>query len=220
MSKINSTRSGCKDVFHAFLLKNANYKGRQEIPIIMPSKELPNKLIIFSKAINSTDYNQWVCFYEDDASFERIWNNPKKYLPILKKFNGVITPDFSLYRDMPLIMQEWNIFRSRAIGHWLQENGVNVLPNIRWGDSRTCKTSCLGISEYSTIVVGTVGCIKLLEDRKIFIEGLDKVVNYLHPTTIVVYGSAPDYIFGKYKDQGIKILQFDSDTARTFKENH
>lgn len=37
------------------------------------------------------------------------------------------------------------------------------------------------------------------------------MVNTLHLKTIVVYGTAPDAIFGKYKDAGIKVLQFDSD---------
>ena len=124
MSKINSSRSGCKDVFHAFLVKNAQYDGHLEIPIIKPQDDIPDKLILFSKILGCKDYDQWVCFYEDDASFERIWNRPERYLPILSKFKGVITPDFSLYRDMPLVMQQWNIYRGRAIGHWLQENGM------------------------------------------------------------------------------------------------
>ena len=62
-------------------------------------------MIAFSKAISSKDYEQWVHFYEDDHLFERLWNNPRKYLPILERFQGVILPDFSLYRDMPLVMQ-------------------------------------------------------------------------------------------------------------------
>ena len=46
----------------------------------------------------------------------------RKYLNILSKYGGVITPDYSLYRDMPLSMQIWNIFRSRALGSYLQSN--------------------------------------------------------------------------------------------------
>ena len=211
MSQINCNRSGCKDVFHAFLVKNAQYDGRLEIPIIRPQDEIPNKLILFSKILGCKDYNQWVCFYEDDASFERIWNRPERYLPILSKFKGVITPDFSLYRDMPLVMQQWNIYRSRAIGHWLQENGVRVIPNIRWGDARTYNTCCLGVSKNSIIAVGSHGCIKLLDERHHFAKGLDYVINRLQPKAIVVYGTAPDSIFGQYKDSGIVIRQISSE---------
>ena len=115
MSRINSARSGCKDVFRSFLVKNASYEGHLEIPRIEYGLYRPKKLIPFSKCISSSDYRCWVHFYEDDASFERIWNNPQKYLTVLKKYSGVICPDFSLYRDMPLVMQFWNIYRSRAI---------------------------------------------------------------------------------------------------------
>ena len=37
----------------------------------------------------------------------------------------------------------------------------------------------------------------------------DQFVNLLNPKAIVVYGAVPDAIFGKYKDAGIRILQFD-----------
>lgn len=211
MSKENSTRTGCKDVFHAFLVKNARYEGYLEIPCIEAEEELPSRIVPFSKTIGSKNYDAWVHFYEDDVSFERLWNQPNKYLPILKKFKGVITPDFSVYRDMPLVMQQWNIYRSRAIGHWLQESWIPVIANVRWGDERTYNLCCAGVPKHSTISVGSHGCMKLLQEREYFREGLAHVVENLFPKTIVVYGAAPNDIFGKYKDAGINILQFDSD---------
>ena len=172
MSRKNSSRSGCKDVFHAFLVKNATYDNPLEIPCLKIELRKPQKLIAFSKAIHSSDYDAWVHFYEDDTAFERLWNRPNTYLPIFKKFKGVISPDFSVYRDMPLVMQQWNIYRSRAIGHWLQENGIPVIPNIRFGDDRTFELSCAGINKHGVIAVGSHGCIKLLNERKYFINGL------------------------------------------------
>ena len=157
MSEENGARKGCKDVFRAFLVKNATYSGTFEIPSLPTSHDIPNKLIPFSKCIGSTEYDSWVHFYEDDASFERIWNTPNKYLPILQKFNGVITPDFSLYRDMPLAMQIWNTYRGKAIGNWLVENGVNVIPNVRWGDKRSFAFCCNGVGRNGTIAIGSHG---------------------------------------------------------------
>lgn len=211
MSKVNSTRSGCRDVFRAFLVKKAQFATDLEIPCIAPETSLPERMISFSKAISSTDYDQWVHFYEDDVSFERIWNYPEKYLPILRKFKGVISPDFSLYRDMPLVMQQWNTYRGRAIGHWLQKNGVPVLANVRWGDKRTYRLSCAGVAKGGIIAVGSHGCIKLVEERKFFAAGLAYVVKTLEPKTIIVYGTAPDSVFGEYRNAGIRIIQFDSE---------
>lgn len=185
MSKENSTRSGCKDVFHAFLVKNAQFDTELEIPCIKPESSIPQKLIPFSKAVGGTDYDCFVHFYEDDANFERLWNNPQKYLPILQKYKGVITPDFSLYRDMPLVMQQWNTYRSRAVGHWLQENGIPTIANVRWGDERTYDLCCAGVPKNSIIAVGSHGCIKLLQERPYFINGLDYAVQTLRPKIIL-----------------------------------
>ena len=150
------------DVFHAFLVENADYDGYYELPVIRTSDHLPDKVIIFSKAMSKTwdDFDCWVVFYEHDRDFERLWNKPRQYLDKLKKFKGIISPDFSLYRNMPLIMQMWNTNRSRAIAVWLQNNGVEVIPNVRFGDERTFSFCFDGIEENKTVAVGTHGCIK------------------------------------------------------------
>lgn len=213
MSQINCSRSGCRDVFHAFLVEKATYQGFLEMPEISPVDFIPERLTPFSKSISSKDYQSWVHFYEDDANFERIWNNPKKYLPILKRFAGVISPDFSLYRDMPLVMQYWNIYRSRAIGRWLQDNGLNVITNVRFGDHRTYDACCYGVPRQSTIAIGTHGCIKIKEEKRFFSEGLAQIVQRLSPKTIVVYGAVPESIFKEYIDKGINVLHYASDIA-------
>ncbi len=122
-----------KDVFNSFIVRNATYDGKEEIPRITTSNLLPEKVISFSNAIRSKDFDCWVHFYEHDKNIERFWKNPTRYLPILKRFKGVISPDYSLYYDMPLSMQIWNTYRGKALAHWLQENGVEVIPNVRWG---------------------------------------------------------------------------------------
>jgi|LSQX01.2.fsa_nt_gb hypothetical protein len=218
MSLINSQRKGYRDVFNSFLVSLAYYAGTFEFPIIQPTYWIPNRLIAFSKAVSNTDYDQWIHFYEDDYRFERIWRNPRQYLNVLKRYNGVILPDFSLYRDMPLVMQLWNIYRSRAIGFWLQLNGIKVIVNIRFADKRTYRYCCDGVAKHCVIALGTHGTLKNKEDRRYFCEGLAAVIKRLEPAAIVVYGSAPEDIFGPYKKAGIKIIQFPSDYSISHKE--
>lgn len=115
--------------------------------------------------------------YEDDYRFERIWRNPRQYLNVLKRYNGVILPDFSLYRDMPLVMQLWNIYRSRAIGFWLQLNGIKVIVNIRFADKRTYRYCCDGVAKHCVIALGTHGTLKNKEDRRYFVKDLLQLLN-------------------------------------------
>ena len=211
MSSNNSTRRGCKDVFHAFLVEGADFAGELEIPRTEYTDAIPERLIPFSKAVSGHDFDAWVHFFEDDSAFERLWNNPNRYLPILQRYRGVIMPDFSLYRDMPLVQQQWNVYRSRAIGHWLYKNGVPVIPNIRFGDERTYELCCCGVPRGGTIAVGSHGCIKITRERECFQRGLAYVVERLQPQTIIVYGTAPDAVFGRYRKAGIRIIQFESD---------
>lgn len=217
MSISNGDRKGCKDVFHAYFVEDAEYDGEWEMPFIEAETATPRRIISFSKAMRTDDYDQWVHFYEDDVNFERLWNRPWVYLPKLKKFKGVISPDFSLYRDMPLIMQAWNTYRNRATGHWLQSNGIKVIPNVRWGDERTYEFCCLGIRNKSIIAIGTHGTLKRKLDRQYFEKGLEYVVSEVEPLIIIAYGAVPEDIFKKYRDAGIIIIPFESDFAKSHK---
>ena len=206
MSKINCKRGGCVDVFHASILKDARYDGEYDFPVLKEEHEIPRKLIPFSRALREDkDFNQWVCFYEDDFLFERIWNRPARYLDRLSKFSGIITPDFSLYYDLPLAMQLWNIFRSRALGRWFQRQGIKVIPNIRFGDQRTFECCCAGISKHSVIAIGTLGCLKVKAYRETFINGINYVADRLEPEAIIFYGAPPDNV-SELKKKGINVI--------------
>lgn len=118
---------------------------------------------------------------------------------------------------MPLVVQAYNTYRGRALGHWLQENGVRVIPNIRFGDERTYDFCCAGITPGETIAIGSYGCIKDREDRRYFKQGLSFVMDTLHPKRLIVYGDAPGDIFLEYRNRGVLIQQFDSEFAKTRK---
>ena len=217
---MNNEKFNNYDVFHAFLVENADFDGYIELPVIKTSDKLPEKVVTFSKAMSKSwsDFDCWVVFYEHDKEFEKLWNNPKQYLDKLKKFKGVISPDFSLYRNMPLVMQMWNTYRGRAVACWLQNNGVEIIPNLRFGDERTFSFCFDGIEENKTVAVGTHGCIKRKEDKIFFKIGLARMVQRLSPKIIIVYGSAPDNIFKPYRDMGIKIIAFESEFSKSRKQ--
>ena len=198
--------------------RNLTYEGEIEIPILQPTESIPNRLISFSKAMKTDDFDQWVHFYEYDRGFERIWNRPNYYLEKLKKFKGVVTPDFSLYRDMPLVMQQWNTYRGKALGHWWQTKDLTVLPNVRFSDEHSFEFCCYGVPMHCPIAVGTHGCLRIREERELYKRGLEAIVQRLKPSYIIVYGAAPEDIFSCCLEANIPILQFDSEFARSRKE--
>lgn len=211
MSKVKSHCSSCKDVFNSFLDIGAVYDGYFDIPCVRARDVVPGKLISFSKALKTSDYDQFVHFYKHDAGFERVWRSPKRYLPVLRRFAGVITPDFSLYRDMPIADQIYNTRRGKRLGSWWQYNGLTVLPNVRFSNERSYSFCCDGVSIGSTICIGSHGCLRAIEDRSYFKRGLEFVVFRLKPKRIIVYGATPSDVFSVCYEQEIEIVQFDSE---------
>ncbi|MDO4605646.1 MAG: DUF4417 domain-containing protein [Helcococcus sp.] len=211
MIKYQIKRKPCKDVYKSYLVEDAKYDGMYEIPIIKSiNYKKPKNLILYSDKNLNPNKEDWICFYEDDYKINSLWNCPRKYINILSKYGGVITPDYSLYRDMPLAMQIWNIYRSRALGYFLQNNGIKVIPNIRFSDERTFDVTCAGIEKNSTIAVSTHGLMKIKKEKYLFKNGLDYIINKLSPQTLLVYGTTPEDIFSEYEKQGIEVLTYRS----------
>jgi len=197
------------DVFKSSLIEDAYFSPVYEFPLVKSTNFKPDKAIPFEKA-SSKQLDQWVHFYTHDYKFERVWNDPNRYLPIFKRFEGVITPDFSLYRHLPLAMQIWNTYRNRALAFWLQNNGIDIILNVRWGDERTYDFAFEGIEQGGTVAVSTNGCIQNKTDRDYFKKGLAKMVEVVKPNTIVNYSCTPEDIFGQYKEQGIEVVQIEN----------
>ena len=121
------------DGYPSWLVRAATFDAMLDMPrMALPKRiEIPRNLIPISKTAYSVNHTEYVHFYEYDMFFKDFLNHPETYIERLYRFPGVITPDCSLYRDMPLILQMVNTYRNRAIGCYLQEQGMNVIPNVR-----------------------------------------------------------------------------------------
>lgn len=193
------------DGFRADLVETAFFDGVLEIPCIKKPEKIviPKGIVPFSERHKSKNYEDFVGFYEYDRKFSEVLLATDDYLEDLKKFEGVISPDCSLYRDMPLCLQIANTYMNRAVGHYLQTHGIYVIPNIRWGDERTYTTielpekiAFLGIEKKSIVSIGTYGCVKRKEDKFYFRDGLEAMLDELEPSVVIVYGSMPKQVFG------------------------
>ena len=199
-----------KDCYYSRLVEFAHFDGIMEIPYISRPNEfiIPEGLVPFSKRHYCSNSNYFICFYENDDEFIDFLISPEKYLDDLKKFAGVILPDPSLDYDMPLIVQLYHVYLSRAIGIWLQQNDIYAVVNVRWGDERTYTTNFipemvpfLGIEQDSIIAIGTYGCSQGAEELEHLRNGLNVLIEQCHPRYVLVYGSFPKKIFQKYASQ-------------------
>ncbi len=187
--------------------------GNYCMPFLTSANELPERLVSFANRYKSETKDSWLHFYLDDSKFECLWNNPESYLSTFRNVLGIIGPDYSVYRNMPPEIQRRNIYRNRAIVAWLNGLGIKVIPNIRWGDTNTYQLCCSGVKQGSMVAVSNHGCYSDAYDKRKFKEGFYFMIDSIHPSGLVVYGTLPDYIGEECKKAGINLKHFLSDFA-------
>lgn len=170
--------------------------GFWELPTLRREDAVPDDLIGFNYVMN-TDVSEFgVHFYVDDYQFERVWNDPDKYIPYLQQAQCVLMPDFSLYMDMPLPMKLWNVYRSRVMAHYWQRHGLKVVPSLTWADEKSFKYCFEGIPKGSIVAVSTVGVKNSDEAVKVWFAGMDAAMKKIQPSMVLLYGGDIGYDFG------------------------
>lgn len=185
-------------------------------PTIQPCHAIPKRLVTFMVADSERHGDAFCHFFIDDYRFERLWNDPRGYLPILRRYAGVIGPDFSTYTDMPKPMQQWNAYRCRALEAYWQRQGITVIPNVQFGQRDTWEWAFDGMPRRSVLCTSCVGLYKDREGRSNFVRGMEECVGALEPTALVMYGHEIPFDAG-----GIPVLWYanDNDKRMTDRRN-
>lgn len=170
--------------------------GFYQMPLIRACKSVPSELIGFNYMLTTEPRTGLgIHFYVDDYQFERVWNDPESYCDKLAEFDYVLTPDFSLYIDMPMAMKIWNVYRSRLIGQLLQDKGMRVIPTLSWAEDTTFQFCFDGIEPGGVVSVSTIGVKRDEAAAEIWKNGMDEAMRRLTPSTVVVYGGDIGYKF-------------------------
>ena len=98
-----------------------------------------------------------------------------------------MTPDYSLYAEMPRRLQLKNVAQNRWCGAYWQDKGLTVIPTISWGLSQSFDFCFEGVEKGSVVAVGTVGCRRA---KLNFMRGYDKMLEIIQPQAIICYGGA------------------------------
>lgn len=208
-----------RDVYLSYLIVNARRTKTDEYPIIeewMVATEPPKEIIQWDRRCDVVNFKTTaISFYCCDPGFQPILNNPKKYVDKLKEYQCTIGLDASPFDNMPLVVQKSQIFINLACTYYFGSQGIKIIPNVRLGDDRTL-SSLEAYPKHTLIAIGTHGFTKTLDNRRIFAEQVQKIIDALEPAGICVYGPASDYIFGYARLREIPIYQYDS---YTMKEN-
>lgn len=184
-----------------------------QMPIIRNDGFVPDRLIGFNYAKSSKDKACGIHFFIDDYQFERTWNDPEKYVDVLKDYECILSPDFSLYMDMPMPMKIWNIYRSRQIGAYYQNCGLKVIPTISWAEVSTFQFAFKGIEKGSVVAVSTIGVKEDENALKTWAAGMEAMIEQIEPSIILCYGGKLDFDY-----KGIEVKYYDNAVLKDWKE--
>jgi len=210
MTKERKERVGIKrlDLYNLSLINDLELTSKNNMPITRATHSVPKSLVPFNVALSSiVDKNSFVHFFIDDYLFDRVWRNPKRYLSVLSQYKGIIAPDFSLYRDMPIAMQIWNTYRNRVLSAYYSKCGIDVIPCVGWSDERSYGFCFEGLPKYSVVAVSTNGCLVGKENAFYFTMGFNQMIKILKPTTILSYGRPLTSLYNNCKT---RIILYDS----------
>ena len=157
-------------------------------------------------------------FFLDDYQFNRLWNRPDKYIPLLSKFKYVLSPDFSMYTDYPKAMQMWKHYQKHWLGAYMELFGIKVIPTVGWSDKDSFKWCFDGEPRNSIVAVSSIGTQKDKESKQLFLEGYNKMLEVLKPTKILFWGNIPNEIdksnvihMGYIMDEKFKLMRENSE---------
>lgn len=208
------------DGFQQYLTEGATFVGAAGISMLMAldNAQVPRDIIPFTKARSSANKRQYVHFYQHDKEFSVVLTATKRYLDLLKMYDGVITPDCTMMINQSPCLQQANTYMNRAVGFYLQKNGIPVIPNIRWSDESSFEYCFLGVHKGSMVSVSTHGCIKSKEQKRMFKIGLEAMLDAIQPEIVLVHGKMPDEVFSSFKNQ-VTFHRYASEFERTHEKD-
>jgi len=138
---------------------------------------------------SSSGRTKTVHFFLDDYKFDEVWKMPERELERLSQYSQLLSPDFSVYNDMPEPIKLFNTFKNRWCASFWQYNKQLVIPTISWGDEHTFNYCFDGIEEGCVVAVSTVGN---KNNQEKFMHGFEQMCKVIRPPIVLNYGTQFD----------------------------
>lgn len=151
-----------------------------------------------------------VHFFLADYVFERLWNNPERYISVFQRYRAIVSPDFSQYPNMPRVMQMWNHYRKMWLSQYYASHGIKVIPAPCWSDEASFEYCFDGMPKKSCLCISTAGCVSNKQVFKAFMKGYEKTLEVLQPSQLIIYGIAPPEVRQLFPE----LVQVDTDQKK------
>ena len=150
-----------------------------------------------AKKDDNENKDKTIHFFTYDWKFEKVYQNADEELEKLKQYYAVLSPDFSIFTNMPLALQIESIFKNRWCGAYWQSKGLKVIPTVSWGDERSFHFCFDGIEEGSIVAVSTYYRENCEEE---FMLGYNEMLKRIKPSMVLCYDEPFKEMQGNIKE--------------------
>jgi|GEM_PF-1879833 len=155
-----------------------------------------------------TKGSYWYHCFTAERNFHRLYNSFADYIELLKQAKGLISADFSLFRDYPEEILIEKCRANRLVDYALQQSGISMIPTAGFAGESSWEWCFDGLPIDSTVAI-TTNCLgRDRETHRLFVGGVNTMIKKIHPTAIVICGKVPDWISRKHPD--IQIIHIKS----------
>ena len=190
------------------------------IPAMAPVEPVPDSVVWegFNYALTETEpAGKGLHFFLDDYQFERVWASPDRYLDLLSRFDYVIAPDFSQYGDWPGALNLYNHYRKMWCAAYWQECGIRVVPYVIYREDLAA-WALDGIPANAPICMSSVSDMNKKHRVSQLREEVEYVLNTLHPSQLLWYGAAPEWLREVYAGPLIHIPPFSASIEKRIRK--
>lgn len=135
-------------------------------------------------------------FFTYDWLFENVYEKPEMAMEKLSQYYAILSPEFSLYWDMPKALQIYSTFKNRWCGAYWQKQGMKVIPTVCCAGENSYDFCFDGIELGSVVAVSTY-CRE--EYKQEFMKSYNKMLEVIKPTGIICYGMPFEEMTGNIK---------------------
>lgn len=185
--EIEKQKNKQKLVRNEFLYFNQS-QGKFDFPIIKKQNIDVNSIYFLSycdaELNDEQNKNKTLHFFTYDWLFEKVYTKAEDEIEKLSQYRYLLSPDFSIFTNMPRALQIESIFKNRWCGAFWQSKGLEVIPTVSWGDPSSFDFCFDGIEQGSVVTVSTYYRENLETD---FMIGYNEMLKRINPSVVICY---------------------------------
>lgn len=174
--------------------------GKYGMPIIKKQEIDLDKIDLWgytkTKPNDEENKDKTIHFFTYDWNFENVFDKPEKAMEKLDQYYALLSPEFSLYWDMPKAVQIYNTFKNRWCGAFWQKMGKIVIPTVCCAGEESYDFCFDGIEEGSVVAISTY---RREQYKQEILKSYNKMLEVIKPSAIIIYGEAFPEMKGNIK---------------------